>query len=149
MSAATTRARVGLGTQLIFTQSGITGEIIETISWGIDGGDAIDATHMGVSPLDGFEIRTNGEMIPREIATLRPLTCTLHFDEESGLPLVNQPETIQLILRRRKTQLTPAIWQATGWVSTLDLDIPVAEKMVYRMTVIFTGNYLYTKPRAL
>jgi hypothetical protein len=146
MAAATTRARVGLGTKIVFHDSGITGEIIETISWGIDGGEAIDATHMGVPPLDGYSIRTNGEMIPRETAQLRQMTLTLHFDEASGLPQVNRPETIELILRRRSTQLTSARWKATGWVQSMDLDIPVQEKMVYRMTLAFTGNFVYTKP---
>lgn len=148
MAAATSRARVGLGTKIHFALSGSKGEIIETISWGIDGGEAIDATHMDVAPIDGNGIRTNAEMIPREIARLKPMTFTAHFDEALGLPQVNLPETIELELRRRTGQATPAKWSATGWVSSIDVDLPVDNKSVVRMTVFFTGNYSYTKPVA-
>jgi hypothetical protein len=146
MAASTSRARVGLGTKINFALSGSKGEIIETVSWGIDGGDAIDATHMDVPPIDGDGIRTNAEMIPREIARLQPMTFTAHFDEALGLPQLNFPETIELVLRRRSGQLTPAKMSATGWVSNVAFDLPVNEKSVVRMTVSFTGNFVYVRP---
>jgi hypothetical protein len=149
MAATTSRARIGLGTQIVFTQSQFAGEIIEQITFGTERDD-IDVTHMGVPPVEPGGPITNRQKIPLEISGISDMNFTVHLDEEAGWPPVNgQPETIEIIFRRRKTQATAAKFSATGWVKTVNATLPLEGKMTMALTVGFTGDLLFTRATAL
>ena len=139
MAVANSRARIGLGTKIIFTQSGFTGEIIEQITFGAMRGE-VDVTHMGVAPIEPGTIG-NRLKIPLEIAEIKDLSFTMHLDEESAVPPLDQePETILIQFRKRKSQLTAAQFSATGFLKDYTWTIPMDGKMTMACVVTFTGN---------
>jgi hypothetical protein len=144
---ARSRAKIGLGSKVIFTQSGFVGEVINEIRGMGFTRPSFDATHMDSPDLE--EVRTNGQMIPGSFAQIKPATMTLHFDPSLGLPPVNDGEMIIIEFPRRKTEATPASWRAFGWVSDCDMAIPVKEKMTQTITLDFTGDTFYKKPTLL
>jgi hypothetical protein len=148
MAASNSRAKIGLGTKVIFTQSGWAGEICEPITGvGVERGE-IDTTHMAVPTLD--EVTSNRQKIPAGIAGIKDMTLVFHFDPAVGLPPINAPEeTIQLILKRRPTESTPAVFSATGFFKDATLNIPIEGKMLINSVVAFSGAYTYTKPSLL
>jgi hypothetical protein len=147
MAASHSRAKIGLGTKVIFTQTGFIGEIIEGVEGlGVERAD-FDATHMGVPTLD--QVKTNRQKIPAGLAGINDMTLSLHFDPAVGLPALSDPETIELIFPRRKTESTPAKWSATGYLKGVSASIPVDNKMTARVTLGFTGDYTYTRPTLL
>ena len=147
MAASNSRAKIGLGTKVVFTQSGFIGEIVETIEGlGVERGD-FDATHMGVPTLD--QVKTNRLKVPSGLAGIKDMSLTLHFDPALGLPPLAEPETIELTFARRKTEATAAQWSATGYLKDCGASIPVENKMTARVTLGFTGDYLYIKPTLL
>ncbi len=148
MAVSNSRAKIGLGTKVIFTQSGWTGEICEPITGlGVQRSE-IDVTHMAVPTLD--ESKTNVQKIPGGLASIKNLTLVFHFDPAVGLPPINAPEeTIQLILKRRPTELTAAVFSATGFFTDATLTIPLDGKMVINSVVAFSGDYTYVKPSLL
>ncbi len=148
MAASNSRAKIGLGTKVIFTQSGWSGEICEAITGlGVERGE-IDVTHMGVPTLD--EVTSNREKIPAGIANIKDMALVFHFDSAVGLPPINGPvETIQLIFKRRPTEATPAIFSASGFFKDATLNIPIEGKVVVNTVIAFSGAYIYTKPTLL
>jgi hypothetical protein len=145
MAASNSRAKIGLGTKVIFTQSGWTGEICEAIDGlGVERGE-IDTTNMAVPTLD--EVTANRQKIPAGIAGIKDMTLVFHFDSAIGLPPINAPEeTVELIFKRRPTELTPAKFSATGFFKDATLTIPIEGKVTIRTIVAFSGAYTYTKP---
>lgn len=149
MATTTSRARIGLGTKIVFTQSGFAGEIVEQITFGTERGE-VDTTHMGVPAIEPGGPITNRQKIPLEVAGISDMNFTVHLDEESGWPPVNgDPETVEIIFRRRKTQLSPAKFSATGYIKTANATLPVEGKMTLAITVGFTGNLLFTRAVSL
>src|SRR6185503_9828923 len=148
MAASNSRAKIGLGTKVVFTQSGWAGEICEAITGlGVERGE-IDVTHMGVPTLD--EVTSNRQKIPAGIAGIKDMALVFHFDSAVGLPPINQPEeTIELIFKRRPTELTPAKFSATGFFINATLNIPIEGKVVINTVIAFSGAYTYTKPSLL
>ena len=144
MAVASSRARIGLGTRIVFTQSGFTGEIIETITMGASRGE-VDVTHMGVPPIEPGTIG-NRLKIPLEIADIKDLSFTMHLDEEAAVPpLSENPETIEIQFRKRKTQITAAKFAATGFLKDYTWTIPMDGKMTLACVVCFTGNGEFTR----
>ncbi len=148
MAASNSRAKIGLGTKVVFTQSGWSGEICEAITGlGVERGE-IDVTHMGVPTLD--TVKTNREKIPAGVAGISNTTLVFHFDPAQGLPPINAPEeTVQFIFKRRPTELTPATFSATAFFISASLSIPIEGKMVINSVISFSGDYTYTKPTLL
>ena len=148
MAASNSRAKIGLGAKVVFTQSGWSGEVCETITGlGVERG-SINVTHMGVPTLE--EVTTNEETLPAGIARIKPMTLVFHFDPAVGLPPINGPvETVEISFKRRATELTPAKFIASGYFTDATLSIPIAEKMVINSVVSFTGNLVYQKPSLL
>lgn len=148
MAASNSRAKIGLGTKVVFTQSGWSGEICEAITGlGVERGE-IDVTHMGVPGLD--EVRTNRQKIPAGIAGIKDMTLVFHFDSAVGLPPINAAEeTVELIFKRRPTELTPAKFSATGFFKDATLNIPIEGKQIINSVVAFSGDFTYTKPSLL
>src|SRR5712691_8163902 len=104
MAASNSRAKIGLGTKVTFTQTGFVGEVIDSIEGlGVERAD-FDATHMGVLTLD--QVRTNREKIPAGLAGINDITLSVHFDPAVGFPALSEPETIELVFPRRKTEST-------------------------------------------
>ena len=144
MAVANSRARIGLGTKIIFTQSGFTGEIIEQITMGADRGE-VDVTHMGVLPVEPGTIG-NRLKIPLEIAGIKDMSFSMHLDEAASVPPIDQdPETIIIQFRRRKTQITAAQFSATGFLKDYTWTIPMEGKMIVACVVAWTGNGVFTR----
>lgn len=144
MAASNSRAKIGLGTKVTFTQTGFVGEIIESIDGlGVERAD-FDATHMAVDTLD--QVKTNRQKIPAGLAGINDITLSVHFDPAVGFPALSDPETIELVFPRRKTESTAGKWSATGYLKGVSATIPVENKMTARITLGFTGNYTYVKP---
>ncbi len=148
MAASNSRAKIGLGTRVVFTQSGWSGEVCEPITGlGVQRSE-IDVTHMAVPTLD--ETTTNIQKIPGGLAGIKDLTLVFHFDSAVGLPPINAPEeTIELIFKRRPTELTAAKFSATGFFKDATLTIPLDGKQIINTVVAFSGAYSYTKPSLL
>lgn len=143
MAVSTSRAKVGLGSKVVFTQSGSIGEILSITGVGWERG-FFDATHMEVPSLD--DVHTNGQQIPSDLARFKPWTVTAHFDSALGFPPAREPETIELVLPKRKAELVPAKLSATGWISDVTMGLEVDAKAVATFTMQFTGDYLYQRP---
>jgi|SRR6266568_2712768 len=145
MAASRSRARIGLGTKIIWTQSGFGGEIINQITGLGASRKDFDATHMDVPALQPGQF-ANGQKVPSDVAELKDMHYELHLDEAAAVPPVGgEPETIELQFRRRKTDLTPAKWSATGWLKEFEWTIPVEGKMTAKVVVAFTGDAVFTK----
>lgn len=149
MAASRSRARIGLGTKIIWTQAGFTGEIIEQITGlGAERGD-FDVTHMDVPPLEPGQF-ANALKIPSEIARIPDMTYMVHFDEASSIPPIGgDPETIEIRFRRRKTDLTAAKMEGTGWLKSFSITLPVEGKATMQIVVSWTGNMVFTRSTPL
>lgn len=148
MAASNSRAKIGLGTRVVFTQSGWSGEICEAITGlGVERGE-IDVTHMAVPQLT--EVKTNRQKIPAGVAGISNTTLVFHFDPAQGLPPINAAEeTVEFIFPRRPTELTPAKFSATAFFINASLNIPVEGKMQINSVISFSGDYSYQKPALL
>ena len=146
MAASQSRARTGLGTKIVFTQSQFTGEIIETID-GLGGTrERYDTTHMGTAPLEQGDF-SNSESIPADVADIADMTFVLHLDTANPIPPISEEDqTIEIIFRRRKTELTAAKFIGCGGIKSYAWTVPVRGKMTMRCTVGFTGTPRYIKP---
>lgn len=147
MARSNSRAKIGLGTKITFTESGFVGEIIDQIEGMGFERQTFDATHMDVPPIG--EVRTNGQKVFSDLARIKDATMTVHFDPAIGPPPVNEGETIVFQFPRRKTEATAAEWSATGAIVDCGMTIPVEAKMQQRFTVAFTGDYSYKRPTLL
>lgn len=144
MAESNSRAKIGLGAQIIFTQSGSIGEIVSINgAMGVQG-TSLDASHLMMPTLD--EVNSNGQQIPGGIVQLKDWNLSVHFDSAIGLPKVHEVQLIQLILPKRTTESSPATWQATGWVKDVEVTMQPNEIMAAAVIIAFTGNYEYTKP---
>jgi hypothetical protein len=144
MAESNSRAKIGLGAQIIFTQSGSIGEIVSINgAMGVQG-TSLDASHLMMPTLD--EVNSNGQQIPGGIVQLKDWNLSVHFDSAIGLPKVHEVQLIQLILPKRTTESSPATWQATGWVKDCEISMQPNEIMLAAVIIAFTGNYEYTKP---
>lgn len=148
MAASTSRATVGLGTKIILTQSGSLGEIMSYAGIGWERG-FFDATHMDVPEVDGATVRSNGQQIPSGLVRFKPWTVQVHWDSARGLPTPNEPETIELELRKRKTELTGGKFSATGFITDTTMGLEIDAKTIHTVTIQFTGDYVYVKPTLL
>lgn len=146
---STSRARIGLGTKIIWTQSQFVVEIIDQITGlGAERGD-FDATHMDVPPLEPGQF-ANALKIPSEIARIPDMTYMAHLDEARAIPPIGgDPETIEIFFRRRKTDLTAAKLAGTGWLKSFSWTIPVENKATVQIVVAWTGNMVFTRPTPL
>lgn len=145
MAVSTSRATPGIGTKIEFMQSGSLGEIVSYAGIGWTRG-SYDATHMEVPEVNGADIRSNGQQIPSGLVRFKTWTVTIHFDSAKGLPVPGDPETINLVFKKRSAELVPAKLSATGWVSDTTMGLEVDAKTVATVTIDFTGNFEYTKP---
>jgi hypothetical protein len=144
MAESNSRAKIGLGTQIIFTQSGTIGEIVSINGAMGLAGTSLDASHLMMPTLD--EVNSNGQQIPGGVAQLKDWNLNIHFDSAIGLPKVHEVQTIQLVLPKRTNESSPAKWQATGWVKDVEVSMQPNEIMAATVIIAFTGAYEYTKP---
>lgn len=144
MAESNSRAKIGLGTQIIFTQSGSIGEIVSINgAMGVQG-TSLDASHLMMPTLD--EVNSNGQQVPGGVVQLKDWNLTVHFDSAIGLPKVHEVQTIQLVLPKRTNESSPAKWQATGWVKDAEVSMQPNEIMQATIIIAFTGAYLYERP---
>lgn len=144
MAVTNSRAKIGLGTKIIFTQSGSIGEIMSiTGALGLQG-TSFDASHLGMPTLD--QVNANGQKVPGGIVQIKSMTATIHFDPALGIPPLLLPQTIEVILPKRTTESSPAKFSATGWMEDYEAGMQPNEKMTATCVVAFTGNFVYVKP---
>lgn len=144
MAIPNSRAKIGLGTKIIFTQSGSIGEIVSiTGALGLQG-TSFDASHLGMPTLD--QVNANGQKVPGGVVQIKNMTATIHFDSANGIPPLLLAQTIELLLPKRAVEASPAKWSATGWVEDFEASMQPNEKMMSTVVLAFTGNFIYTKP---
>jgi len=147
MAVSNSRAKIGLGAQIEFTQSGSIGEIVGGNDFMGVQGTSLDASHLMMPTLD--EVHSNGQQIPGGVVQLMDWSLNVHFDSAIGLPKVHEVQTIRLILPKRTNESSPAKWQATGWVKQCSISMQPNEIMMAAITIAFTGNYEYSRPTLL
>jgi hypothetical protein len=147
MAASNSRAKIGLGTKVVFTQSGSIGEIMSlSNALGLEG-TSFDASHLGMPTLD--EVSANGQKIPGGIVQITDMSGVIHFDPANGIPPMLLSQTIEVVLPKRSTELSAAKFSATGWLQSFNASMTPNEKMQGNFVIAFTGAYVYTKPTLL
>lgn len=144
MAESNSRAKIGLGAQIIFTQSGSIGEIVSINGAMGVAGTSLDASHLQMPTLD--EVNANGQQVPGGVVQLKDWTLSVHFDSAIGLPKVHEVQTIELTLPKRTNESSPAKWSATGWVKDIEVTMQPNELMMAAVIIAFTGDYAYSKP---
>ena len=144
MAVPNSRAKIGLGAQIIFTQSGSIGEIVSINGAMGVAGTSLDASHLMMPTLD--EVNSNGQQIPGGVVQLKDWNLSVHFDSTIGLPTVHEVQTIELILPKRTNESSPAKWSATGWVKDVEVTMQPTEIMMAAIINAFTGDFAYQRP---
>jgi hypothetical protein len=137
-------ARTGLGTKIIFAQSGFSHEIFGQIVLGGIRGE-VDVSHMLSinTEVGGVGSRQKASL---EISGIKDMSFSLHFDDEAEIPPLHQEaETIILQFPKRKELDYPSTLTTTGFLKDYTITTPLDGKVVVECIVGFSGNAIWKR----
>lgn len=132
----------GTGTTVTFGTSAFTAELL-SVSWGGINRVSLETSHMA-TPAPGASNFGNMTFLPGDLSDPGELTMDIHFNPDTEPPIDQPAETITVTWPLAAGDTTPAIWAATGFVTSYEPGATLEEVMTATMTVKLSGNITLT-----